>query len=61
MYVRKAIENLLQHKEINKHSHHELKLACQDALLAIKTVEVASPNTNNNAPSGPVSGKSPFT
>ena len=54
MYVRKAIENLLQHKDIKRSSHHELKLACEEAL---KALEVAVPNTNNNAPSGPDSGK----
>ena len=54
MYVRKAIENLLQHKDIKRSSHHELKLACEEAL---KALEAAAPQTNNNQPSGPVTGK----
>jgi hypothetical protein len=36
MYVRKAIENLLQHKDIKRSSHHELKLACEEALKALE-------------------------
>ena len=54
MYVRKAIENLLQHKDIKRSSHHELKLACEEAL---KALEAASPQTNNNQPTGPITGK----
>ena len=54
MYVRKAIENLLQHKDIKRSSHHELKLACEEAL---KALEAAAPQSNNNSPSGPDIGK----
>ncbi len=54
MYVRKAIENLLQHKDIKRSSHHELKLACEEAL---KALEAAAPQSNNNSLSGPDTGK----
>ena len=47
MYVRKAIENLLQHKDIKRSSHHELKVACEEALKAIE-----ASNNNSTADSG---------
>jgi len=56
MYVRKAIENLLQHKDIKRSSHHELKLACEEAL---KALEAAAPQSNNNSPTGPDIGMAP--
>ena len=36
MYVQKAIENLLQHRDIKRSSHSELKAACVDALNTLK-------------------------
>ncbi len=49
MYVKKAIENLLQHKDIKRSSHHELKVACEEALKAID-----ASNNNSTADSGEI-------
>ena len=35
MYVRKAISTLLSHRETNKSSHRELRLACEEALKVL--------------------------
>ena len=37
MYVQKQIEKLLQHKDIKRASHSELKAACVDALNTLKS------------------------
>ena len=47
MYVKKAIENLLLHKDIKRSSHHELKVACEEALKAIE-----ASNNNSTSESG---------
>ena len=59
MYVQKQIEKLLQHRDIKRASHSELKSACVDALNTLKaensSVDKPStpiPNGNTNDGSG---------
>ena len=52
MYVQKAIENLLQHRDIKRSSHSELKAACVDALNTLKAENASVEKPSTPIPNG---------
>lgn len=52
MYVQKQIEKLLQHKDIKRASHSELKAACVDALNTLKSENSSTENPSTPVPNG---------
>ena len=60
MYVQKQIEKLLQHRDIKRTSHSELKAACEDALNTLKAENLVAekPASVQNGSANDVSGGS---
>ena len=57
MYVRKAISTLLSHREINKSSHRELRVACEEALKVLdEQFPINGGQASSSSPSSPSSG-----
>ena len=52
MYVQKQIEKLLQHKDIKRYSHSELRAACVDALNTLKAENVSTEKPSTPVPNG---------
>ena len=52
MYVQKQIEKLLQHRDIKRASHSELKAACVDALNTLKAENVSAEKPSTPVPNG---------
>ena len=52
MYVQKQIEKLLQHKDIKRASHSELRAACDNALNTLKVENVSAEKPSTPVPNG---------